>query len=181
MTPTSKRIAIGILAVAVSGAALAVATAQGRKPRSLSPQDYIEIQQLVARYSYALDGGLEKGKAYADLFTDDAEFHQQTGRVWRGRKEILTIADKAEETPNALGHFGMNLVIEPTPEGAIGKQYLLTISPLGDASEGRQAWSVTPYHYEDVYVKTGAGWRFKSRTVIDQPARTGGRRGRRPQ
>jgi hypothetical protein len=171
-------------------AAVALASAIGftaihgqQRKAALTPQDYIDIQQLVAKYPYTLDGGLEHGKAFADLFTDDGEFHQQTGRVWRGRAELLTIAAKAQETPNALGHFIMNHVIEPTAEGAIGKEYLITISSFGEEQNGRTASTVTPYHYEDVYVKTPAGWRFKSRTVVDRDPSTGrgnnGRRGQR--
>ena len=156
--------AFGVLMLAVG---LVVGQAQQKKAM-LTPQDYIDIQQLVARYPYALDGGLENGKAYADLFTDDGEFHQQTGRVWKGRAEILTIAKKEAETPNALGHFIMNHMIEPTAEGAVGKQYLFTVSPLVDEKSGRTRFTVTPYHYEDVYRKTAAGWRFKTRTVVEK-------------
>jgi hypothetical protein len=177
MNPT--RLA-SLVAIVVGVAGLVVLHGQQRKG-SLTPQDYIEIQQLVARYAYALDGGLEHGKALADLFTDDGEFHQQTGRVWRGRNELLTIANKTEETPNALGHFIMNHVIEPTAEGAIGKEYLITISSFGDEKNGRTASTVTPYHYEDVYVKTAAGWRFKSRTVVERAPNTGRGGGRRAQ
>ena len=149
------------------GVGFAIGYAQQKKA-TLTPQDYIEIQQLVAKNPYTLDGGLEQGKPYADLFTDDGEFHQQTGRVWAGRKELLTIANKAVETPNALGHFIMNHWIEPTPEGAVGKQYLFTISPLVDEKSGRRTFTVTPYQYQDVYRKTPAGWRFKSRTVVER-------------
>ena len=170
-----KTLATCVIGVGLVG--FAVAHAQQKKVRTLTPQDYIENQQLVAKYPYTLDGGLEHGKAFADLFTDDGEFHQQTGRVWVGRKELLTIAAKTEETPNALGHFIMNHVIEPTAEGAIGKQYLLTLSPSEDKN-GRVTSTVTPYHYEDVYVKTPAGWRFKSRTVVERAA-PAGRRGNR--
>ena len=168
MMLTRTRLMTAAVVLAMTAVGLAVVAAQERRPRTLTPQDYLDIQQLVARYPYTLDGGLDHGKALADLFADDGEFHQQTGRVWRGRKELLTIADKEVETPNVLGHFGMNLVIVPAPHGAVGKQYLLTIAPLGEAKDGRQAWSVTPYHYEDVYVKTAAGWRFKSRTVVER-------------
>jgi hypothetical protein len=151
---------------------------QQRKP-TLTPQDYMEIQQLVAKYPYTLDGGLDHGKALADLFTDDGEFHQQTGRVWKGRQELMTIANKSQETPNALGHFIMNHWIEPTPDGAIGKEYLITVSAFGDEKDGRRASTVTPYHYEDVYAKTPAGWRFKSRTVVERDPNTGRGNGRR--
>jgi hypothetical protein len=176
-----KRV-LSLVAVAIGVVAFVVPHAQQRKV-ALTPQDYIDIQQLVARYAYALDGGLDHGKAFADLFTDDGEFHQQTGRVWRGRNELLTIANKSQETPNALGHFIMNHVIEPTPEGATGKEYLITISSFGEETNGRTASTVTPYHYEDVYVKTAAGWRFKSRTVVERAAnagRGGARRGQPP-
>ena len=167
-----KKVA-GVAAFGVLMLVLGVVVGQAQqKKTTLSPQDYIDIQQLVARYPYALDGGLENGKAYADLFTDDGEFHQQTGRVWKGRAEILTIAKKEVETPNALGHFIMNHMIEPTPEGAIGKQYLFTISPLVDEKSNRRTFTVTPYHYEDVYRKTAAGWRFKSRTVVEKAEST---------
>ena len=125
--------AFGVLMLAVG---LVVGQAQQKKA-TLTTQDYIDIQQLVARYPYALDGGLENGKVYADLFTDDGEFHQQTGRVWKGRAEILTIAKKEAETPNALGHFIMNHMIEPTSEGAVGKQVLVHRF----AARRREEWS----------------------------------------
>jgi SnoaL-like protein len=160
------------------GMGLVVGNAQQKKTNRLTPQDYIDIQQLVAKYPYALDGGLENGKAYADLFTDDAEFHQQptagypSGRVWTGRKELLTIAKKEVETPNALGHFIMNHMIEPTADGATGKAYLFTVSPFVDEKSGRRTFTITPYHYEDVYRKTPEGWRFKSRTVVEKAETT---------
>jgi len=175
-------LAFGLLML---GVGVVVGHAQQKKINTLTPQDYIDIQQLVAKYPYALDGGLENGKAYADLFTDDGEFHQQptgaypNGRVWSGRAELLTIAKRQAETPNNLGHFIMNHLIEPTVEGAVGKQYLFTVSPLVDEKSGRRTFTVTPYHYEDVYRKTAAGWRFKSRTVVDK-AESAGPRGNTP-
>lgn len=172
-------VVFGLLMLGV-GVGVFVGDAQQNKVTKLTPQDYIDIQQLAAKYCYALDGGLEDGHAYADLFTDDGEFHQQptaaypNGRVWSGRAEILTIAKKqGGETPNNLGHFIMNHVIEPTSDGAIGKLYLLTISPLVDEKSGHLTFTVTPFHYEDVYRKTPAGWRFKSRKVVEKPETTG--------
>jgi hypothetical protein len=176
----SQFVVLGIIAAVVGSVGFVVLHGQQKK-NALTPQDYMEIQQLVARYPYALDGGLDHGKAFADLFTDSGEFHQQTGRVWRGRAELLTIANKSQETPNALGHFIMNHVIEPTPQGAVGKEYLITISSFGDEKNGRTASTVTPYHYEDVYVKTADGWRFQSRTVVDRDPNTGRRSGGRAQ
>src|SRR4029453_4259402 len=168
--------ALAVFGVLMLGVGFVVGHAQQKKA-ALTPQDYIEIQQLVAKYPYTLDGGLEQGKAYADLFTDDGEFHQQTGRGWVGRKELLTIANKPIETPTPLGHFIMNHWIDPPAEGAVGKQYLFTISPL-EEKNGRRTFAITPYHYEDVYRKTPAGWRFKSRTVVERAEPTGQRTSR---
>jgi hypothetical protein len=47
--------------------------APGARP-TLTPLDYIEIQQLVYRYGYAPDSGADNGYAYADLYAPDATF-----------------------------------------------------------------------------------------------------------
>jgi hypothetical protein len=55
----------------------------------------------------------------------------------------------------------VNHVIEPAPGGAIGRVYLVAVGldgvPGKVEAQGR---------YEDVYVKTGQGWRFKSRVHV---------------
>ena len=52
---------------------------------------------------------------------------------------------------------------DPTPEGAAGKTYV-TVIEFGD---GKKPPVVEMGgHYEDVFVKTAAGWRFKTRTFI---------------
>jgi hypothetical protein len=50
--------------------------AQKARPATLMAADYIEIQQLVARYRYALDHGGD-GSAYAALFMRDGSFGTQ--------------------------------------------------------------------------------------------------------
>ena len=58
----------------------------------LTPMDRIEIQQLIARYAYALDTGGRNGYDYADLFTADGVFvgmnQGATGRSYRGRDTL---------------------------------------------------------------------------------------------
>jgi hypothetical protein len=91
--------------------------------------------------------------------------------VYSGRKELLTIAARGVETPNALAHFIVNHIIQPTPEGAVGKEYLLLIIPTGEVRNGRPIAAVSPFHYEDVYRKTPAGWRFKTRKTVSREER----------
>jgi hypothetical protein len=126
--------------------------------------DRIEIQQLVARYGYALDTGADNGYAYADLFAPDGVFvgmnQGEKGRAYRGRDTLAALARGGKRGPHYVSHFITNLLIEPSPEGAIGRQYAVIL----EIGEGQAPSSITHGgHYEDVYVKTPAGWRFKSR------------------
>ena len=59
------------LACALIAGASAHATAQSKQFLPLTPMDRVEIQQLIARYAYALDTGGRNGYDYADLFADD--------------------------------------------------------------------------------------------------------------
>ena len=58
-------------ALAASGVGL---TAQSKEFLPLTPMDRIQIQQLIARYAYALDTGGRNGYDYADLFAADGVF-----------------------------------------------------------------------------------------------------------
>jgi hypothetical protein len=165
-------------ALSVSLVALAAQTrdrsaaASARAP-ALTTMDYIEIQQLARRFVWALDGGDNFGYAYADLFTPDGVFTDMrdgpNGKTTQGRDNLALIARGGQRGPLNLNHFGMNHVI--TPSAAPGERS----APDATAAKGKayvvmldlakRPHSVTDGgHYEDVYEKTGLGWRFKSRT-----------------
>ena len=129
-------------------------------PGRLTAEDYIEIQQLVARYPYALDQNPDEGLSYANLFTPDAVFRQPRTE---GRQNLATMASRAPHGAKYTRHFLANHVIEATTDGAVGKQYLVAV----DIGESGQPSSIfLGGHYEDVYAKTPEGWRFKTRTFI---------------
>ena len=177
-----------VLAVAL--AALVVGTTSGQvkpgvKALTLTPIDYIEIRQLVNRYAFALDTGSNNGYDSADLFAPDGEFMRPYAK---GREQLAALARGPRLGPDNTVHYIMNHVIEPTPDGAIGKAYLIEfnwdIAPAqatggtgGGAGTGpANGWDIvgrkagelarTGGHYEDVYVKTPVGWRFKKRDFI---------------
>ena len=109
--------AVGLLLTAAS------ATTQGLssvKPLPLTPMDYIEIRQLVSRYAFAVDTGNDNGYDYADLFSADGEFMRPYAR---GREQLAALARGGRLGPNNTVHYIMNHVIEPTPDGAVGKEY----------------------------------------------------------
>ena len=91
--------ALGIAILAMC--ALTVLPAQQERTRasrgpSFTPQDHIEIQQLVRKYAWALDGGDNYGYAYADLFTPDGVFvgmnQGPDGRSYQGRDVLAALA-----------------------------------------------------------------------------------------
>jgi SnoaL-like domain len=136
--------------------------AQTSRPPTLAAADYIEIQQLVARYGYAVDMHGGDGSAYAALFTPDGSFGSQA----KGTAQLAELAAKTNKDrsgPAFTRHFVTNVVIKPSPEGATGRSYLVAL----DISEGGKPTTMLHGgHYDDVYVKTSQGWRIKSRTYV---------------
>lgn len=148
------------------GAASLVRAQQKVSGGTLTAADYVEIQQLVARYSYAVDTHADNGYAYADLFTPDGVFGKTRGR--EALAELARATQTERAGPAFTRHFLTNVIIHPTPEGARGSQYLMAL----DVSEGGKPSSVVHGgRYDDEYVKTPAGWRFKSRQL--RPAKIG--------
>jgi actinorhodin biosynthesis protein ActVIA len=168
-------IAVTGLATALAGLALISVVAQSRPAPVLTALDYVQIRQLVSHYAYALDTGGNNGYDFADLFTPDGEFIDPNAK---GREQLAALARGSLMGPLNTIHYAMNLVLEPTPDGAIGRQYVTefnfddNVPPLGK----RTQWEVVGDkrgdlrkdggQYKDVYVKTAKGWRFKSRQVV---------------
>jgi actinorhodin biosynthesis protein ActVIA len=127
----------------------------------LTPQDYVEIQQLYATYSHALDKA--EGDRFAATFTADGEFTR--GRPVGRASEVRTPL-KGTEALTRMGsvgggrHFTANLTVTPTPDGARGSCYLL----LFDARNVPATLTETAI-YDDTLVRTPQGWRFKKRVV----------------
>jgi hypothetical protein len=134
--------------------------AQTSRPVTFTAADYLEIQQLVARYPYAVDMHGGDGSAYAALFTPDGNFGTQA----KGTTQLAELAAKTNKDRAGSGftrHFVTNVVIKPSPGGATGRSYLVAL----DISEGGKPTTILHGgHYDDVYVKTPQGWRIKSRT-----------------
>jgi hypothetical protein len=153
-----------------------------RSQASLTAMDYIEIQQLVSSYPYGLDGNTDNGESYANLFAPGAVFGRPRTE---GHENLKALANTQPRGAKYVRHFITNHVIDPAPGGAIGKEYVAIIdigengNPSGIALGGR---------YDDEYVKTPQGWKFKTRTftpsrvdVQPAPATGGGRGGGRGQ
>ena len=120
----------------------------------LTVQDRTEIQELVTRYARAL--GSCAAEEYADLFAPGGYFWSSIRGEVATRDRLIALVQSERQcnltapNPNAArATNGPTVTIEPSPEGATG------MAALGNAG-----------HYEDVYVKTAKGWRFKARSVL---------------
>ena len=145
------------------------ATAKSAKPMELTALDYIQIQQLVAKYAQYIDTCSNNGYDYADLFAEDGFFapfqNGQLGRKAQGREALARVSGGGPDGCTGAGwirqgvhHIYVNHIIDPTPEGAKGQVNMLMIGLGGDKNKIEHDG-----YYEDTYVKTPAGWKFKSR------------------
>ena len=91
---------------------------------TLTPQDYIDIQQLVSSYAYGLDGNTDNGATYANLFAPGGVFGRPRTE---GRDNLAALANTQPRGANYVRHFITNHVIEPSPGGAIGREYAVII------------------------------------------------------
>ena len=160
--------------------------AQSPSPQALTALDYFEIQQLVAKYARAIDTCSNNGYDYADLFAPDGYFApEQNGKVgnkFQGRERLAEASGGGSRGCKNVGwivqgvkHLYVNHIITPTAEGAAGTVDMLMIGLGGDPNRIRHEG-----YYEDAYVKTAQGWRFKSRIHhVPEGGTTGqGQRGR---
>ena len=161
-----KTLALAFVALfALSTSALAQ-----QKPMTLTAMDYIEIQQLVAKYAKFIDSCSNNGYDYADLYTADGAFipvinGKPTNGI-QGREKLAEVSGGGSKGCKNVGwiqqgvrHLYPNHVIEATPDGAKGTVDMLMIGLGGDPNKIQYDG-----HYEDIYVKTPQGWRFKQRT-----------------
>jgi SnoaL-like domain len=170
--PLTTALGIAILAML----ALTVLPAQQRETTTaarpsattLTSLDYIEIQQLVRKSSWALDSGDNYGYAYADLFTPDGAFvgtNQGTeGRTIQGRDQLATLARGGTRGHTVQSHFTMNHVVKASGDGATGRAYVVVVDVgvVGKPNKVNHGG-----YYDDDYQRTPQGWRFKRRTYTE--------------
>jgi hypothetical protein len=176
-----------MLAAAAVGAGLMFLVGQAQQRAAGQPpftaQDYVDIQQLIARYTYVLDTCSNDGYDYADLYTDDGTFIdlwsengvKEGGIEWQGRDKLAEAAGGGAldcTKTGVINHFLVNHVITPSPEGATGRAYLLW--GRGSNPEVVQDVIHKGDWYDDLYAKTRKGWRFKQRTHARDKARVTG-------
>jgi len=134
-------------------------------------EDTLAIHDLYARQQHAIDSGDAVG--WAETFTADGSFRSPSYAAPAvGREALATfatdVADSASAAGHSLQHWIGNLTLSERDDCVSASAYLtlIAITPGEAPRLVRSVW-VT-----DLLVRTDAGWRFRSRTVANQPAPT---------
>lgn len=160
-------------ALAVAGS-MAAAGSQAKDDDYVHAADRAEIQDLQARYLFALDW--QDADAYAATFTEDGVL-DWAGGIVQGREAIRkevhgmrAYFEKHEKAdaptrPARLRHFISNVVLDFHGDRAVGRAYWFEIS-----DDNRNRW---PYvggygHYEDELRKVDGRWLFSRRKIYNE-------------
>ncbi len=131
---------------------------------ALTTEDQLAIQQLVARYNHAIDGG--DGRAYADAFIEDGVL-DAGDLVLEGRAALAAFADSFPRSVRAPRHVATNLVIDGDGDQAELRAYVQLYVLDGDPPYQQVSASGI---YTDVLTKSDGRWRFVRRTFVNDTA-----------
>ena len=139
---------------------------------ALSADDHVDIQQLLARYNWAVDFGDTTG--WADCFTADGVFEclglpegAPLGGRHTGRDALVAYATRHYEINQGRArHWNWNLLIDGDGDAATMQCYLNAYS----AGQGDTALFRVTGVYRDQLRRGADGWRFASRQVTIDPA-----------
>jgi hypothetical protein len=134
----------------------------------MSPTDIAEIERACARlvlqfakYNDDLDH-----QALADLFVEDCVFARplDPAHPYYGKDKVHAIF--RDRKPRLTRHVMTNILIDViSPTEATGNSYVTMLSaPDPEAKWPREGEGIFVGSFDDVFVKTAFGWKFKSRT-----------------
>jgi hypothetical protein len=126
---------------------------------NLSPEDRFGIQELFARYAWAIDTANWDG--YADVFTPDALLGMNDDR-YKGRQEIYDYVKgltSKEYWPGSQHYNGQLLIESGDGDECHVRSYSTILFRLRDGSSHFRVLGI----YEDTCVKVDGQWLFSER------------------
>lgn len=125
--------------------------------------DRLEIQDLIARYSYALDR--RDFDALDDLFTADAVLdYRATGAIRGSLAEMKAFVAEAFTMFAATQHLTTQTLIEFSADGNTAHAKSTCHNPMVFGGDNQPKMMVVGLWYVDTLVRTPGGWRFQERT-----------------
>ena len=158
----------GCAAVALTLVASAAPAQAVMTPGPLTDQDRAEITKLWSTYRDTLFAC--KGEGYANLFATPGGYFASAprGEVREKRALMEMVVGYDRCKPDTGKPSAEPAPRNPTPVAGEAASQLPTpvIEPAPEGAKARIVNSRGGGYYDDVYVKTPGGWKFKSRTVI---------------
>jgi ketosteroid isomerase-like protein len=133
---------------------------------TLTPADRLDIQDLFARYAWALDTG--DADAFVDCFTADGVLHWDSFEppiICRGTAGLRRFVDHLAALPDSAGrqHHVSNVRISGAGDAAQAQAFALVTLR---AADGQVQARVAGY-YEDELRREAGGWRIHRRVIRD--------------
>lgn len=137
----------------------------------LTADDRLAIGELCARACHTID--FDDAAGYAALFLPDGVFQRQASQraggaiLFRhqGHEELKGFARQVTSWRKGLArHWTGNIAISPAAGGAQADSYTMLI--VNDPADKQVGIGIAG-RYRDEFEKTADGWRFASRTVVD--------------
>lgn len=133
---------------------------------ALTAEDRLEIQELIARYNRAVDGGDAQG--WVETFTADGVFASLLVGVHSGRDELRAFADDfvagSYDAWSGGQHWIGSIIIEGSRSKAEVFSYHIMYVPIEHEVRG-----VLMAAHQDEVVRTPQGWRFSLRKLVPWP------------
>lgn len=129
----------------------------------LPAQDYVDVQNLYARYNHASDAG--DAETYASCFTDDGVLQiDPVGVLVQGRASLVAYKQKdaAGRGGRYRRHWNGSLWLEPVDTDTVrGRCYFHGYN----GTPGQPPVLADAGVYDDRIVRVGGAWRFARRHI----------------
>ena len=125
----------------------------------LTTDDRLAIQELYAKYNFAIDDG--KPEEFADCFTADGVLDVGYGDPTTGTEALTAFCAATNQMMPGMRHQVTNLVLHGHGDDATGRAYLYTYRAT---AEGHQV--ILTGRYEDTLRRDEGIWRFAARTMV---------------
>lgn len=128
-------------------------------------EDVEAIRSLKSAYAVYCDDNYD-AEGFRTLFVDDASWESNAFGEYNGIEEVATFIRELPSQIHWALHYMMNPLITFNEDrtAASGRWILIelaTMAPVGTSPDGEQEAVIITATYNDDFVKTSDGWRFR--------------------
>lgn len=128
----------------------------------LSAEDTVAIQQLVARYNFAIDSG--DGESFAECFVPDGRFTWSGADVVQGGPALAQFGSSLTRL-GIIRHVVTSCLLEGEGDRVSSRAYCQVFAIDGDG----RSYVLSQGVYHDSLVQVDGAWRFEERRYVTDP------------